>query len=156
MTPPKGENGVWRVDSLVGNQPGLRLTLGLDAHTGRLIYRSGWDELPLLAQATAVGIPFHRAEFGAWNQVVLALAALAAMFAVVSGVVMWWQRRPNGRLAVPAITVRQVRAVPVWLWLLTLAMGFALPVFGASLAVLVSFEGLGAVWRLRRLPSVAA
>ena len=110
----------------------------------------------MLAQATAVGIPFHRAEFGVWNQAVLALAALAAMFSVVSGSVMWWQRRPNGRLAAPAITVRQVRAVPLWLWLLTPAMAFALPVFGASLAVLVSFELLGAAWRLHRPPSVAA
>ena len=156
MTPPKGEGGVWRVDSLVGKQPGQRLTLALDADTGRVLYRSGWDERPVLAQATAVGIPFHRAEFGVWNQAVLALAALAAMFSVVSGSVMWWQRRPNGRLAAPAITVRQVRAVPLWLWLLTPAMAFALPVFGASLAVLVSFELLGAAWRLHRPPSVAA
>lgn len=160
MTPPKGDGGVWRVDRLVGKQPGLRLTLALDADTGRVLYRSGWDELPLLAQATAVGIPFHRAEFGVWNQVVLSLVALATIFSVVSGVVMGWQRRPAGGFAAPAITVRQVRAVPLWLWLwlclFTLAMAFALPVFGASLAVLVSFELLGAAWRLRRPPSVAA
>ena len=156
ITGPKGAQGVWRVDSLVGHRPGQRLTLALDAGTSQVLYRSGWDELPVLAKATAVGIPFHRAEFGVWNQVVLALAALAAIFSVVSGFVMWWQRRPDGHIAVPGVTAHQVRAVPLRLWGLTLVMACAMPVFGISLALLVTLEFVAAAWRMRRHATAAA
>ena len=103
-----------------------------------------------------MGIPFHRAEFGVWNQVVLALAALAAIFSVVSGVVMWWQRRPAGRIAAPAVTVQQVRAVPAGLWVLALAMAWAMPVFGISVAVLLTLDLLAAGWRRLALSSSVA
>ena len=88
-----------RLENFDRTQPAKRFVLMLDAYTGRRLFAAGWARMPLLAQATAVGIPFHRGEFGLWNQALLALAALAAMFSVVSGLVMWWQRRPRGKLA---------------------------------------------------------
>jgi uncharacterized iron-regulated membrane protein len=92
LTPPAGKHGVWRAENFDRSRPTGRFSLALDARTGAPLFASGWQDLPVLARATAVGIPFHRGEFGVWNQVLLALAALAAVFSVVSGLVMWWQR----------------------------------------------------------------
>ena len=77
-----------------------------------------------------------------WNQVLLGLAALAAIFSVVSGLVMWWQRRPRGKLAAPSLARQNLRGVPAWLWVIAVSLGFALPVFGWSLLAFATVEGL--------------
>ena len=116
----------------------------VDAYSGQTLFRSGWDQLPALSKATAVGIPFHRGEFGWWNQVLLILVALAAVFSVVSGLMMWWWRRPRGSLAAPQVGRQTLRQLPprTWWWLLPLAgtLSLALPVFGWSLALFMGIE----------------
>jgi uncharacterized iron-regulated membrane protein len=145
ITPPTGKDGVWRVENFDRSQPEGRFNLALDARSGSTLFASGWQQYPMLSKATAVGIPFHRGEFGVWNQVLLALAALAGVFSVVSGLVMWWQRRPRGKLAAPSLPNRHVAQAPLWLWPLMAAMAWALPVFGWSL---LAFLGLEALTRL--------
>ncbi len=156
LTLPKGAQGTWRVDTLARDDPTQRLSLSIDAGDARVLYRSGWRELPLLAKATAVGIPFHRAEFGVWNQAVIAASALAAIFAVVSGFVMWWKRRPARRVGAPALSARQLRAVPLWLWPLTALLAVLMPVFGISVVVFIGIELAALAWRRRFSPSTVA
>ncbi|MDO9005393.1 MAG: PepSY domain-containing protein [Aquabacterium sp.] len=144
LTPPSGADGVWRAENFDRSQPTKRFTRVIDAYSGQTLFRSGWDQLPALSKATAVGIPFHRGEFGWWNQVLLILAALAAVFSVVSGLVMWWMRRPRGALAAPQVNRQTLRQLPTrtWWWLLPLvgALSLALPVFGWSLALFIGIE----------------
>ncbi|MFG6459541.1 PepSY-associated TM helix domain-containing protein [Roseateles sp. BYS96W] len=147
ITPPADAGGVWRIENFDRTQPKGRFNLALDARSGAVLFNSGWERLPALARATAVGIPFHRGEFGVWNQGVLALAALTTVFSVVSGVVMWWQRRPRGKLGAPALQARQLRQVPRWLWPLMAALAWALPVFGWSLLAMLALET--AAWSVR-------
>ncbi len=148
MTPPQGQRGVWRVENYDRDQPTRRFNLALDAYTGELLFRSGWDQMPVMAQATAVGIPFHRGELGWWNRALLVLAALTTLGSLVSGWVMWWMRRPSGALAVPRMSWHQLRAVPAWVWGLVLCLGWALPVWGLSALALGAAEGLA--WGFRR------
>lgn len=156
LTPPRdAATGVWRIDALVPAEPTARHTLMLDGASGQVLWRSGWSELPALAKATAVGIPFHRAELGVWNQALLALAALAAIASVVSGLAMAWLRRPRRSLGAPSVSAAQMRAVPAWLWLLVAALAFALPTFGISLAAFAALELLAYALRRAR-PSYAA
>ena len=141
VSPPGGSDGIWRIESFDRSQPTARFSLALDARSGAALFSTEWDRYPLLAQATAAGIPLHRGEFGLWNQVLLALAALAAMFSVVSGLVMWWKRRPEGRIAAPPLDLVQLRHAPPWLWPAVAGLAWAMPVFGWSLGVLVLLEG---------------
>lgn len=148
LVAPSDERGVWRAENFDRDQPTRRFSLALDAHSGEVLFSSGWSSMPVLAQATAVGIPFHRGEFGLWNRALLVLAGLAAVFMVISGWVMWWKRRPRGRVGVPRLTAQQARAVPWWLWPAGVAMAWALPVFGWSVLLFGTLELLG--WGLRR------
>lgn len=152
ITPPAGVDGVWRVENFDRSQPTGRFSMALDARSGATLFSSGWERFPALARATAVGIPFHRGEFGVWNQAVLALAALASIFSVASGIVMWWQRRPRGKVGAPTLAARQLQHVPLWLWPLMAALAWALPVFGWSLLLMVGLEALGRLLT-RRLPA---
>jgi uncharacterized iron-regulated membrane protein len=156
LTPPAGADGTWRAENFDRSQPAGRFTQVIDAYSGQLLFSSGWDRLPLLSRATAVGIPFHRGEFGLWNQLLLAVAALAAVFSVVSGIAMWWMRRPAGRLAAPRLAASDLRIAPRWLWPVAIALGWALPVFGWSLLVLAALEALRLAFAVSRAPSTPA
>ena len=151
LTLPQAERGVLRAESIDRRQPTQRAVLLLDTGSGRVLHRSGWSELPVLSRATALGIPFHRGEFGVWNQTLLVLAALGLIFSVISGVTMWWKRRPPRRVGAPPVLAAQVRAVPWPLWLFASAMAWALPVFGVSAALFLMLELLAAAWRRRQV-----
>lgn len=149
LTAPRGIDGTWRAENFDRSQPDKRFVRVFDAYSARLLFASDWERLPLLAKATAVGIPFHRGEFGLWNQAVLGLAALAAIFSVVSGVVMWESRRPRGRVAAPSFDRQHLRGVPLWVVGLALALAAILPVFGGSLLLFVVLESLRLAWPRR-------
>ncbi|MFN3304021.1 MAG: PepSY-associated TM helix domain-containing protein [Roseateles sp.] len=153
ITPPPGPDGVWRIENFDRTQPTGRFNLALDARRGATMFSSGWERFPTLARATAVGIPFHRGEFGVWNQVLLALAALAAVFSVVSGLVMWWQRRPRGKVGAPTLPNRHLRQAPLWLWPLMAALAYAMPVFGWSLLAMLAAEALTRLLHRSRTPA---
>lgn len=157
ITPPRGREGVWRIENFDRGQPEKRFSLVVDAYKGTALFYSGWEQMPALSKATALGIPFHRGEFGVWNQVLLVLVALASLFSVVSGVVMWWKRRPKGQVGSPALPPRLVRGVPWWLPIIGLVLAVAMPVFGWSLLLFVWIEGLRMVLlRWGQKPSVPA
>ena len=146
ITPPSTPQGVWRIENFDRSQPRGRFALALDARSGQALFSSGWQDMPMLSRATAVGIPFHRGEFGVWNQVLLVLAALTAIFSVVSGFAMWWLRRPRGRIASPAVGSLELRSMARGqasvLALLGIALSFAMPVFGVSLLLFLLLEML--------------
>jgi uncharacterized iron-regulated membrane protein len=150
LTPPRGGTGVWRIANSDRRQPTARVQLIVDQYSGAILYQSGWEDLPLGAKATGIGIPFHRGEFGWWNQALLIFAALAVIASVVSGFVMWWKRRPVGKLAAPAIGWAHVRAVPRRMVVLALALGYVMPVFGVSLAALLAVEICRLCWVSRK------
>ncbi|PXX43767.1 PepSY-associated TM helix domain-containing protein [Undibacterium pigrum] len=140
LTPPKSESGVWKIDNYDRSQPGKRFQLILDAYSGNTLFQSGWEQMPVLSRATAVGIPFHRGEFGLWNQALLVLVGLNVIFSVVSGYVMWLQRRKAGSLSAPKLESKHMRVISWWMWVITLALGVAMPVFGISLLILLLME----------------
>jgi uncharacterized iron-regulated membrane protein len=153
ITPPAGPQGVWRVENFDRGQPRSRFGLALDAYSGQTLFYSGWDAMPLMSRATAIGIPFHRGEFGWWNQLLLVLAALTAIFSVVSGFVMWWMRRPQGRVAAPTVGTAQWRAITrpqgAGLLVLVCLLSYAMPLFGWSLLLFGFIEVLRLLFFVR-------
>ena len=149
ITPPKGPQGVWRAENFDRSQPRKRFVRVLDPGSGAVLFASGWDRLPLMAKATAVGIPFHRGDYGWWNQALLVLVALGAVCSVVTGLAMWWLRRPVGRRLSAAPPWPALRDLPGWLWPVGLGLAWAMPVFGWSLLALALAESAG--WAAGRL-----
>jgi uncharacterized iron-regulated membrane protein len=58
---------------------------------------------------------------------------------VITGITMWWKRRPSGKLAAPP-KVPQARLKGAMI-LMGLA-GLAMPLFGASLLAVAAMDGL--------------
>ena len=106
LAPPDGPQGVWRAAGVDRSAPTKRFDLVLDAYDGRVLYRAGWDAQTAFGKATAVGIPFHRGEFGLWNQLLLFLFGTGVLFSLVSGWVMFFNRKRAGGPGLPALLPR--------------------------------------------------
>ena len=102
---PGGADGVYTfsADSMDADttDPTGDRTVHLDQYTGKILADVRFADYGLAGKAMAVGVALHQATMGLWNTVLNTLFCLAVIFMSVSGVAMWWQRRPAGRIGVP-------------------------------------------------------
>jgi len=147
LMPPKGPEGFWRANQLDRDQPDRRFDLLLDAYSGERLYFSGWSEQTAFGKATAIGIPFHRGEFGWWNQALLFVFGVGVLFSIVSGWVMYFKRRKQGLSGLPSVMKGSWKSVPWAAWLGGAFMLVAMPLLAMSAAVVVLIEGVIALKR---------
>lgn len=140
LTPPRGPHGFWRAASADRPHPANRFDLVLNAYDGRVLYHAGWERQTAFGKATAVGIPFHRGELGAWNQVLLFVFAAGVLFSTVSGWVMFFKRRRAGQLGLPKLLPGAWRAAPAWSLVLGIGLCVLMPLLALSTAALLVVE----------------
>ena len=118
------------------DDPAERPSMHFDQYTGKVLAASDWDKVPLLAKSVSYGIKLHRGEyFGVWNLVLVLVTTLVLIFMAVSGVVLWLQRRPKGKLGAPK-PPRDYKQ-PRWLIGTTIGFSIFMPLLGASLVVFI-------------------
>jgi uncharacterized iron-regulated membrane protein len=121
----------------------------LDQYTGAVVRETGWKDYPLMAKATRIGVRFHQGEFfGLPNFLMVLFTALGTFGLVISGLTLWWKRRPPGGLGVPVRM--QGLKLPKGILAILILVGVFLPLFGASLMVIALIEG-GLALRRRSL-----
>lgn len=148
LTPPRGVQGIWRVAAADRGQPDKKFDLILDAYSGQALFYSGWDKQTVFSKATAIGIPFHRGEFGWWNQALLLLFGVGVLFSLVSGWVMFFKRRQAGSLGLPRLLPGAWKSASIGTWLSAAVMAVAMPLLALSAAVVVLLEvALHRPWR---------
>lgn len=140
LTPPRGPAGVWRASAADASQPTKRFDLQLDAYSGAVLYYAGWDRQTAFGKATAIGIPFHRGEFGWWNQALLLVFGSGVLFSLVSGWVMFFKRWRKGASALPTLLPGAWRAVSVSMVLVTIVLCVAMPLLALSAAGVALIE----------------
>jgi uncharacterized iron-regulated membrane protein len=102
---PTGAEGVYTIsadsmDADTTNPLGDR-TVHLDQYTGKILADVKFADYGLAGKAMAVGIALHEATMGIWNTILNTLFCLTVIVMSVSGVVMWWKRRPAGTIGTP-------------------------------------------------------
>jgi len=142
LVPPDGPQGVWRAAGADRSAPTQRFDLVLDAYDGRVLYHAGWEAQTAFGKATAVGIPFHRGEFGLWNQLLLFLFGAGVLFSLVSGWVMFFKRRREGGLGLPALLPGAWRAASPLALAGSVLLCALLPLLAVSAAALLVCEWL--------------
>ena len=62
-----------------------------------------WDDYSVLAKLMAAGVSLHQGDMSIINKALNVLFCLVFLFISLSGVVMWWIRRPSGktRMGIP-------------------------------------------------------
>ncbi|TYR34305.1 PepSY domain-containing protein [Mesorhizobium microcysteis] len=152
---PGDETGVWTVshDSMSndGPNPAADRTIHIDQYSGNVLADVRYADYSPYAKAMAWGIAFHEGDLGVWNLVFNTLFCLSVIGVSVSGLVMWWKRRPAGaaRLAAPP----RPRDLPLWKGAaaLVVVLGIAFPLAGAAIVAVLLLDAtlLRVVPRLR-------
>ena len=151
---PKGDAGVWTIshDSMSndGPDPAADRTIHIDRFTGNVLADVRYADYSPYAKAMAWGIAFHEGDLGVWNFVLNTVFCLSVIGVAVSGLVMWWRRRPSGagRLAAPP----RPEDVPFWKGAaaLVVVLGIAFPLAGAAIVAVLLLDAT----LLRLLPGL--
>ncbi|WP_426090112.1 PepSY-associated TM helix domain-containing protein [Janthinobacterium sp. PSPC1-1] len=149
LTAPASQDDVWRATMADRSQPTLRFDLQFDAYSGKPLYYAGWQAQTAFGKATAIGIPFHRGEFGWWNQALLLLFGASVLFSLVSGWVMFFKRRPPGSLGLPRLLPGAWTSPSALAWLVAAGMCALMPLLLISGCMLMLLELLLAKWGAR-------
>jgi uncharacterized iron-regulated membrane protein len=151
---PVDKTGVWTIshDSMSndGPDPSADRTLHLDRFTGNVLADVRYADYSPYAKAMAWGIALHEGDLGPWNVALNTVFILAMIFVSISGLVLWWKRRPAsaGRLVAPPMP----EALPVWKGALVVSLFIALafPMAGVSLVLVL----LADVLLVSRIPAL--
>ncbi|SFB04111.1 Uncharacterized iron-regulated membrane protein [Poseidonocella pacifica] len=143
---PAGETGVWTLsrDSMSTDSPDPTSDriVHLDRYSGDMLADVRFEQYSLMGKAMAVGIALHMGTLGLWSVLANTAVCLSVLFLCVSGVVMWWKRRPAGglRLAAPPAP----RDMPQWGAAMSIALGLSLafPMAGITLVVVLAFDSV--------------
>jgi uncharacterized iron-regulated membrane protein len=151
---PRGEDGVFTLsaDSMSGDltNPLADRTVHVDRYTGKVLAEVAFKDYAPGAKVMAVGTALHQGDLGWWNALLNMLACAAVAFLSVSGVVMWWKRRPagSGRLFAPGMPQNVIRWKAGALVMLGVALLF--PLAGAALVGFLLLDAL----LLSRVPAL--
>ncbi|HDS1735370.1 PepSY domain-containing protein [Pseudomonas sp. BP8] len=140
ITLPTTAEGVFTV-AVFADDPRNDATLHVDQYTGKVLADVRWQDYSPVARATELGVMLHEGKmFGAFNQIVILLVCLMILLGSVSGLVMWWKRRPAGGLGVPPLR----HDLPRWktATAVMLVLGVAFPLVGVSMLVMWGVDSL--------------
>ncbi|MCD5994358.1 PepSY domain-containing protein [Pseudomonas sp. CDFA 602] len=138
ITAPKTAEGVFTV-SVFADDPRNDATLHIDQYSGKVLADVGWQDYSLVSRATEMGVMLHEGKFFGWiNQLLIFLACLMILLSAVSGLVIWWKRRPQGGLGAPPLR----HDLPRWKTAIVIMSGIAVafPLVGVSLVAVWLFD----------------
>ena len=143
---PKNASQAWTISEIDRSWPSQVDAVSINPNDFSLVDRVEFAHFPLVAKLTRWGVDAHMGVlFGLPNQLILALFGFGLCAMIVLGYRMWWMRRP----AVPQLSPAQT-LLSAWLALprygqgasliIVLALGYALPLMGISLLVMVLID----------------
>lgn len=138
----------WKVREIDRGWPTQVDSVAVDPNTFEVVDQANFVDFPIAAKLTRWGIDAHMGTlFGVPNQLMMLGLALGICTMIVWGYRMWWTRRPLPRTSSAAkatrLTTHWLRApLPARLAILvvTVALGWALPVMGISLAAFLILD----------------
>jgi uncharacterized iron-regulated membrane protein len=132
------------------SNPTADRTVHVDQFTGKVLADVRFADYGTAGKAMAVGIALHEGQLGLWNFLVNLVFLTSIVFLCLSGIVLWWKRRPAnaGRLAAPP----RAQEMPLWKGaaVMAIALSMLFPLLGATLVVVLIVD----VLVLQNLPSL--
>ena len=137
---PDGPRGVYSAMRFPDDATAERV-VHLDRYSGAVLADLGYRDYGVAGRLTEWGISLHTGrQFGALNQLVMLAGCLAIVMLAVSSAVMWWKRRPRGRLAAPPRRAGDAAARGAVA--LAVLLGLLYPLLGASMLAALLIDAL--------------
>lgn len=140
ITPPAGDSGVFTI-ALFADDPRNDATLHIDQYSGKVLADVRWQDYGPVAKTVETGVMLHMGKLYGWpHQLAMLLICLMVLASAVSGLWIWWSRRPQGRLAAPPLpaSLPPMRGAIALLILL----GICFPLVGASMVAIWLLDSL--------------
>jgi uncharacterized iron-regulated membrane protein len=155
ITPPATKAKPFKIAETGDGLPIRKDSIAVDPYTQQVTARLGWQDYPLLAKLTTLGIQAHSGTLlGLTNQIAMALLAVGTLVLLALGYRMWWQRRPTSRRApTPPPVWRHLSQPVLFVTVLGIAaLGWAMPVFGATLVAFIVVDAVITAVKRRQQP----
>jgi uncharacterized iron-regulated membrane protein len=147
ISSPTRAGGNWTAKSDTRDRP-LRVDLVLDGRTGAILKRTDFYSKPWLDRVIGTGIAAHEGQlFGLANQLLSLFTVVGLVTLSLSGLVMWWKRKPEAVLGAP-VALQRVR-FSAGLIAIMVAFGLYFPFLGGSMILVLLTEK----FILRRIPA---
>lgn len=140
ITAPKTADGVFTV-SVFADDPRNDATLHVHQYSGKVLADVRYTDYSAVSKATELGVMLHEGKMFGWvNQAIILFICLMVLLSSVSGIVIWWKRRPQNGFGVPPLR----HDLPRWkiATIVMVILGVAFPLVGISMM---------AIWLLDRI-----
>lgn len=138
LTIPKTPGAAWTAAYMPDRVEATR-TVYIDPVSGRVLDDIGYDRFGAAAKVIEWGISTHQGlQFGPLNRLAMLAGCVAIWLLGISAIVMWWKRRPKGRLAAPPRPA--TRGAYLGLALIVVPLGLFYPLVGASLLAVLGLD----------------
>ncbi|WP_416638371.1 PepSY domain-containing protein [Pseudomonas sp. OHS18] len=137
---PSTPTGVYTI-SVFADDPRNDATLHVDQYSGAVLADVRWADYGLAARAVESGVMLHQGKlYGLPHQLFILFVCLMILLSSVSGLIMWWKRRPSGSLGVPPLR----HDLPRWKVgvAIMIGLGVLFPLVGASLLAIWALDFL--------------
>ena len=137
---PRGPRGTYTAMQFPADVRGQRV-VHLDRYSGAVLADVGYPHYGAAGRAIEWGINIHTGpQFGWVNQLVMLVACLSIIALAITSAMMWWKRRPKGRLAAPPRRAGDRAAIGAIA--VAAALGLIYPLLGASMLVALVVDAL--------------
>lgn len=139
---PQDSHGVFSVIRMPGPVENQRV-LHIDQYSGRVLMDIRGSDIGAIGRVTEWGVAVHQGQQYGWPNLLVMLAGCLALICLcISGVIVWWKRRPAGTLAAPGRKdgdhlVKGVLAIAI-------VLGCVFPLLGASMLAVLIVDSLTA------------
>ena len=145
---PRDPRGVYSAIRSTGRTEDQRV-IHIDQYSRKVLMDIGPERIGAIGRITEWGVSVHQGgEYGTPNLLLMLAGCLALIALCISGIVIWWKRRPTGRLAAPERRNgdQLARGVVV----IAVVLGCCFPLLGASMLAVLLLDTL--ITALRRRP----
>jgi uncharacterized iron-regulated membrane protein len=138
MALPSDEAGVFTA-AVFPKDLSKERTVHIDQYSGKPLVDLSFSQYPFFGKAIEWGINVHQGqEWGLFNQLLMLTTCAAIILSCVTAVIMWWKRRPAGRVGVPPMPPR--RSVYLGLWLIATVFAVVFPMTGIAIVAMIAFD----------------
>jgi uncharacterized iron-regulated membrane protein len=137
---PRDARGVYSMIQLPGPVEGQRV-VHFDQYSGRVLLDIGGGKIGAVGRVTEWGVAVHQGlQYGWPNLLVMLAGCLALICLCVSGMIVWWKRRPRGKLAAPPR--RDGDRLAKGVLVIAVVLGCVFPLLGASMVAVLLLDAL--------------
>lgn len=135
---PKNKDGVFTVSTVTGN-PKEERVVHIDQYNGLVLASIGYNDYSKIAAVVQYGISLHEGKyFGILNQLLGFFGCLMLIGLSITGVYIWWTRKPIGKIGAPQASYTELSTKNKKIIMaLMISVGILFPLVGLSFLMII-------------------